>query len=569
MYRKIVYIALIIIMSLFVFLLIKNTRIPDTEEIQSAPETDIEEDTNEMIEEHEPSNETLSLIKEIYSDAEEGKILHSPLIAGKSTRNDVQSNYGDPDSLDETSEGDYAVYLSENITVGYDQSLAVDLRSYKPEIQFITYTDITGVLGQPDDITPYEDSSHNQIILTYLINENYTLKWILDQYSEDEDHPKLDHISIKITDQHPAAVLSDRIHNMTLEEKIGQMVFSGISGTLANERAITLIKEDKVGGIIFNGHNLVSSDQTISYINALKSANANNRVPLFFGVDQEGGRVSKIPGDLIKIPSSLKIGELNNPDFSFEIGKVLGELVKAYGFNIDFAPVLDINSNPNNPVIGDRSFGNSAEIVSSLGIATMKGLQEVNIIPTIKHFPGHGDTSVDSHLALPVIEKSIDELEDLELIPFKNAIEEGADMVMIAHLLLPKIDENLPSSLSKTIISDILRENLNYDGVVITDDMTMNAIDSNYGLDEASVLSVQAGTDIVMVANDYDKIDSVLSALIDAVTSGEISIDRIDESVRRILLLKDKYKISDEQVDAVDVDELNELLQTVLTEYMN
>jgi len=556
-------------MSLFVFLLFKNTRLPDTEESRSAPETAIEEDTNEMEEEHETSTEILSLIEEIYTDAEEGRIPHSPLELGTSSKNDVQSNYGDPDSLDETSEGKYAVYLSENITVGYDHSIAVDLRSYKPEIQEITYTDITDVLGQPDDITPYEDSAHNQIILTYLINENYTLKWILDQYSEDEEHPKLDHISVKITDQHPAAVLSERIRNMTLEEKIGQMIFAGISGTVADERSIRLITEDKVGGIIFNGHNLVSPDQTISYVNTLKSANSNNRVPLFFGVDQEGGRVSKLPGDLVKIPSSMKIGEFSNPDFSYEIGKALGELVKAYGFNIDFAPVLDINSNPNNPVIGDRSFGVSPDVVSSLGIATMKGLQEVSIIPTIKHFPGHGDTSVDSHLALPVIEKTIEELEELELIPFANAIEEGADMVMIAHLLLPKIDENLPSSLSKTIISDILREKLSYDGVVITDDMTMNAIDSNYGLDEASVLSVQAGTDIVMVANDYTKIESVLSALNDAVTSGEISIDRIDESVRRILLLKDKYKISDEQVDAVNVNELNKLFQTILTRYMN
>ena len=569
MSRKILYVMLIIIMSIFVFSIFKNSRIPEPEQSRSDPETDIEEDTNEMEEENETSSEILSIIEEIYVNAEEGKIPHSPLVAGVSSQNDVQSNYGVPDSIDETSEGEYAVYLSENITVGYDHSIAVDLRSYKPEIQEIAYTDITDVLGQPDDITPYEDTVRNQIILTYLINENYTLKWILDQYSEDEDHPKLDHISIQITDKHPAAVLSERIHDMTLEEKIGQMIFAGIGGTVADERAIKLITEDKVGGIIFNGHNLVSPDQTISYVNALKSANDKNKVPLFFGVDQEGGRVSKLPGDLVKIPSSLKIGELNNPGFSFEIGKALGELVKAYGFNIDFAPVLDINSNSNNPVIGDRSFGKTAEIVSSLGIATMKGLQEVSIIPTIKHFPGHGDTSVDSHLALPVIKKSLGDLEELELIPFTNAIEGGADMVMIAHLLLPEIDENLPSSLSKTIISDILRDKLNYDGVVITDDMTMNAIDSNYGLDEASVLSVQAGTDIVMVANDYDKIDSVLSALNDAVTSGEISVDRIDESVRRILLLKDKYEISDEYTDSVNVNVLNELLQTVLNKYMN
>lgn len=367
----------------------------------------------------------------------------------------------------------------------------------------------------------------------------------------------------------PSLTIPQLIESMSIDEKIGQMIFAGISGKEINAQTEQLVKSYKFGGIIFNGKNLSSPSQTVAYVNELKAANSNNKLPLFFGIDQEGGRISKLPGDLIDIPSNMEIGEINKPSFSFEMGSVLGKLVSAYGFNVNFAPVLDVNSNPNNPVIGDRSFGNNPKIVSKLGVQTMKGIQSEKIIPTIKHFPGHGDTSVDSHLELPIVNKSLTELEKLELIPFERAIDEGAEMVMIAHILLPKVDRELPSSLSKEIITGILRNKIGFDGVIITDDMTMKAITENFDIGNAAVMSVKAGSDMIMVAHDYDNIMNVFSAMKKAVEQGEISEERLNESVTRILKLKKKYEITDSYSKKVDINELNQQVGSVLDKYMN
>ncbi len=370
--------------------------------------------------------------------------------------------------------------------------------------------------------------------------------------------------------ENPSLTIPQLIESMSIDEKIGQMIFAGVSGKELNAETEQLLKNYKFGGIIFNGKNFSSPSQTVAYVNALKAVNSNNKLPLFFGIDQEGGRISKLPGDLIDIPSNMEIGDINNPSFSFEIGSVLGKLVNAYGFNINFAPVLDVNSNPKNPVIGDRSFGNNPSIVSELGVQTMKGIQSEKVIPTIKHFPGHGDTSVDSHLELPIVNKSLPELEKLELIPFDRAIDEGAEMVMIAHILLTKVDQKLPSSLSKEIITGILRNEKGFDGVIITDDMTMKAITENFNIGSAAVMSVQAGSDMIMVAHDYDNIMKVFSALKKAVEHGDISEERLNESVTRILKLKKKYEISDSfNKKKVDINELNQQIESVLDNYMN
>ena len=308
------------------------------------------------------------------------------------------------------------------------------------------------------------------------------------------------------------------IEKMSLQEKIGQMIFAGISDTVVTEETKSLITEHQVGGIIFYSNNLETPQQTLELLNDIKIENAGNPLPLLLGVDQEGGRVSRLPGDRNTIPTNEEIGKMNDPQYSFDIGVQLGKELNEYGFNLDFAPVLDVNSNPNNPVIGDRSFGDNAEIVSKLGIETMKGIQSQNIISVIKHFPGHEDTSVDSHLELPIVNKTLEDITNLELIPFKNAINQGADIVMVAHILMPKLDPTFPSSMSEKVMTEILRGQLDFKGVaVITDDMTMNAITSNYDIGYASVESVKAGSDIILVAHDYDKITSVIDELVDAV----------------------------------------------------
>lgn len=371
--------------------------------------------------------------------------------------------------------------------------------------------------------------------------------------SDDDDIPK-----------HPSFTIPEQIERMSMDEKIGQMIFAGVSGTEQNSEVDQLINHYKVGGFILNGKNLTSPSQTVAYINSLKAKNSQNKLSLFLGIDQEGGRISKLPGDLIDTPTNLEIGKIHDLSFAFELGSVIGKMVKAYGFNINFAPVLDINSNPDNPVIGDRSFGNNPKLVSELGTQMMKGLQSEKIIPTIKHFPGHGDTSADSHLELPMVHKSLAELEKFELVPFSHAVEEGADMVMIGHLLLPKIDPDYPSSLSEAIITELLRKRIGFDGVIITDDMTMKAITGNFDIGSAAVMSVKAGNDIVMVAHDYEKMIKVISELKKAVQEGDISEARINESVTRILQLKEKYDIADSISEEVNINKLNQHIKSVL-----
>lgn len=363
--------------------------------------------------------------------------------------------------------------------------------------------------------------------------------------------------------------IEEQVKNMTLEEKIGQMVIIGLDGYIMDDNTRKMIEDDRVGGFILFGENVKISDQLLALVNSLKSTNSKNKLPLFISVDQEGGRVNRMPGEFKNFPANQTIGKVNNGDFSYEVGSILGEEIKAFGFNMDFAPVLDINSNPKNLVIGDRSFGTNAEVVSKLGIQTMKGIQTSGVIPVVKHFPGHGDTSVDSHIGLPSVDNDMSRLKSFELVPFNDAIKNGADAVMVAHILMNKIDSQNPASLSKTIITDLLRDQLNFKGVVITDDMTMGAIVKNYTISDAAIKSVNAGSDIVLVCHGHDNEVAVIDALKKAVEDGTIPEERINESIYRILKLKDKYKLTDSTLNSIDVGKINDKINNTLSTYLN
>ncbi|GGD92990.1 beta-N-acetylhexosaminidase [Paenibacillus nasutitermitis] len=344
---------------------------------------------------------------------------------------------------------------------------------------------------------------------------------------------------------------------MPLSEKLGQLIIAGVEGTSANDKTRRMISEEHVGGIIFYKNNLTDPEGVTGYVNTLKSWNRANSAPLFISVDEEGGRVSRLPG-LSKIPAASRVGEADKPDYAARIGAFLGEACRVMGINMDYAPVLDINSNPGNPVIGDRSYGTTAELVTRTGMEVMNGMRTTGVIPVVKHFPGHGDTSVDSHLELPVVNKSLKELQALEWLPFREAVKQGADAVMVAHILFPKLDADYPASLSKTVITDELRGMLGFKGVVITDDLTMGAIAKHYGMGEAAVRSVKAGSDILLVAHGYENVTSIIQALKKSLDKGEITQERIDESVMRVLALKDKYKLTDEgETPNPDLTELN------------
>ncbi|WP_024832917.1 beta-N-acetylhexosaminidase [Ruminiclostridium josui] len=358
--------------------------------------------------------------------------------------------------------------------------------------------------------------------------------------------------------------LREQIRGMSLNEKIGQMVLVGLDGYSADEHARQMIEEYNVGGFILFKSNIQNSNQTLELLNSLKNINQINKVPLFLSVDEEGGRVSRLPDEFLKLPPNKIIGKRNDSSVSYQVGSIIGEELKSFGMNMNFAPVLDINSNPKNPVIGDRSFGTNPDLVSKLGVQTMQGLLSQNIISVVKHFPGHGDTSTDSHAGLPRVNNDIKRLRSFELKPFAAAIENGAEVVMVAHILLPKIDSENPASFSKTIISDILRKEMNYDGVVITDDFTMGAIVKNYNIGQAAVKSILAGSDIVLVCHDFDKQQAVISALINAAESGQLPMDRIDQSVTRILKLKQEHQITDEPLNAVNTESINNKIRALL-----
>ena len=358
--------------------------------------------------------------------------------------------------------------------------------------------------------------------------------------------------------------IQSMIAQMTLEEKIGQLVMPGIEGYETNKEAKTLLDEYHVGGFIILGENVENTGQLLKLTNDIKAANSGNKFPLFLAIDEEGGRISRMPEEFVDLPTTRDIGKLHDPDLSYEIGQVLAKQVQAFGLNINFAPVLDIDSNPDNPVIGDRSFGPSPAIVSELGIAMMKGIESEGIMPVVKHFPGHGDTKVDSHIGLPIVKKDIENLMNFELIPFIEAINQGADAVMVAHILYEEIDPSYPATLSKQLVEGLLRDRLGFDGLIITDDLTMGAIEETFDIGNAAVLSIAAGNDIVLVAHEYGNAIEALEALQKAVETGELSEERIDESVYRILHYKEKYDVKDEKVDSISVEAINQELEGIL-----
>ncbi|WP_438445368.1 beta-N-acetylhexosaminidase [Gorillibacterium sp. sgz5001074] len=349
----------------------------------------------------------------------------------------------------------------------------------------------------------------------------------------------------------------DVLSRMTLEEKIGQMILAGIDGTELDENAKSMIASRRVGGIILYANNLKSLESAVTLVNALKTANAGSPAPLFISVDQEGGKVSRLPKEYAAIPANAAVGKSGSPELAGTMGRLLARELRSAGFNMDFAPVLDINSNPGNPVIGERSFGNTADKVTKLGIAELKGLRGERIIPVVKHFPGHGDTSVDSHLELPVVNKTSAQLRALEWQPFEAAVKENAEAVMVAHILFPKLDSDKPASLSEAIIGRELRGRMGYKGVVITDDLGMGAIKKHYDLAAAAVSTVKAGSDILLVGHGYGDARLVFDTLLGSVRSGALTEKRIDESITRILSLKTGYQLSDKTVPVPDLTALN------------
>ena len=344
----------------------------------------------------------------------------------------------------------------------------------------------------------------------------------------------------------PARALTDTeiealIGRMSVEEKIGQLFMFGLGGRQVGTVPKAHITKRFVGGLILYDRNVRDPAQVAALTVGLQQVaqETPNAIPLFIAIDQEGGTVTRLHKGATVLPGNLALGATRSKALAEKAGELTAIELAAVGVNLNFAPVMDVNTNPHNPVIGVRAYGESPDLVSKLGTAYISGLQRNGVLATAKHFPGHGDTNVDSHKKLPVVTHDKKRVNTVELAPFRAAIGTGVAAIMSAHILYPALDAEMPATLSYPILTRLLRQQLGYDGLIITDDLEMQAIDAQYETGKAAVLAIQAGADIVLITSTLKKQQRAYNALRQAVRHREITETRLNESVRRILKSKD------------------------------
>jgi len=333
-------------------------------------------------------------------------------------------------------------------------------------------------------------------------------------------------------------------------QQIGQLFVCGFEGTRPDESILRLIREYGIGGVILFARNIKTPLQTAELVQELQAA---AEIPLFVGIDQEGGRVARLPAPFTQFHGNDALGRAASRDLAYHFGRATGTELASVGINLDFAPVLDIDTHPDNPVIGTRAFGSDPALVGDLGCAVIKGLQE-KVIACGKHFPGHGDTTLDSHLALPEVCHEVGFLRRRELLPFIQAIACGVETIMTAHVLYPHLDPKHPATLSLKIVQKILREELRFNGVVFTDDLEMKAVEDHFGIEASSILALQAGVDGLLICHAPEKQEKAREAVIRAVEKGEIPLSRIEESVGRILDLKRRRLSPQPSIDLAELE---------------
>ncbi|HNL71603.1 MAG TPA: glycoside hydrolase family 3 protein, partial [Leptospiraceae bacterium] len=334
---------------------------------------------------------------------------------------------------------------------------------------------------------------------------------------------------------------SEIVSKMSDEEKAGQVIHIAIPKNYLDEVAIAELQKVRPGGVILFGVNLGKKKEIRALTKGLQNEMKNlNSPPLFISIDQEGGRVVRVEKGVTGFPGALAIGQTKNPAYAFNVGLITSYELNNLGINLLLAPVMDINNNPENPVINTRSFGMTLD-AGDLAISYEKGARIGGAVPVIKHFPGHGDTNVDSHLGLPVIEKTESQLLEFELIPFQKSIQEGARAVMSAHIVYPNLDPKYPSTLSKKILTDILRKKLGFEGIILTDAMEMHAISKNYQNEKTGTLAILAGADIILLTSWGNTTTHYYNMILESLKNKEFDVDgknMLDESLKRQIALK-------------------------------
>ncbi len=374
------------------------------------------------------------------------------------------------------------------------------------------------------------------------------------------------------------------IEDMSVREKIAQMLMVEFrywqqegetekkEVDVLNPEIKEAIEKYKFGGVILFAQNVKETEQTLRLTDQLqKAAIESGNLPLLLSIDQEGGKVVRL-GTGTSLPGNMALGATRDPQSAYRYGQIIGEELKSLGINVNLAPVADVNNNPNNPVIGERSISSRPELVAEMTSNVTKGLQDTGISAAAKHFPGHGDTATDSHVGLPIVDKSKEDVMALEVYPFNYLANEGIDMIMTAHISYPQIEQdkaiskldgseiNIPATLSDDILTGLVRNEMNYDGIIITDALNMKAISDHFGEEEATLMSLKAGSDILLMPTklenkaDLEKLDTIIDNIEEAVNNGEVTEERLNESVRRIVELKRKRGILELDQYNQDID---------------
>lgn len=331
--------------------------------------------------------------------------------------------------------------------------------------------------------------------------------------------------------------------SLTTEQKVGQLLMVPFSGTSITPEIELHFTENSLSNVILFSENIPDAKTATVLTAQIQSFSEKlGGMEAFIATDQEGGRVVRIRDKVTVFPSARKIGQTGDPKNAYHAGYTTATELLTLGINFNLAPVFDVDTNKNNPVIGDRSFSSDPETAADFALEFAKGSNDGGMPACAKHFPGHGDTSIDSHKALPVLNYDRERLDSVELYPFRRAVEAHIDAILAGHIACPTLDESgLPASLSKKMLTDLLRTEYGFDGVILTDSMDMAAITASYSPKEAAVLAITAGADMIIAPTEPEAQSEMRSALLDAAKSGEISSERLDDAVLHILTMKEKY----------------------------
>jgi beta-N-acetylhexosaminidase len=327
-----------------------------------------------------------------------------------------------------------------------------------------------------------------------------------------------------------------------LARQIGRLLVGSFPGHAIPPELRSLTREFDLGGVILFARNVQEPEQVAEI--AREAQELGRGYPLWVSVDQEGGRVARLRKPFTEWPPMATLGRSGDVGLARRFARALAAEMRAVGISLDFAPVLDVLTNPRNPAIGDRALAEGAALVTELGVAIIETFQAEGIAACGKHFPGHGDTSVDSHVELPIVEHDVERLRAVELVPFRAAIAAGAAGILVSHVLLPALDESAPASLSRPIVKDLLRGELGFEGLVFTDDLEMKAILNRYDLADAAVKAVIAGCDQLLVCQgDIDRQARVLEALVRALENGQLPATRVEDALKRQRLSKERFLV--------------------------